>query len=135
LGYARRAHLKPTSPLDHAGVFVDDLERARAFYERTLGMSFIENDEDDHVWMATLRSGAQEVHLFKSKTEAVRPHLNHLAFRVSKGDLAARLSALREEGIAFTGPHRYNNTSFSEFKDPDGLSSELIAVDEAATER
>ena len=115
--------------LDHIGVFVSDLGRARSFYETHLGMEFVEAGEDDGVWMVTLKSGGQEVHLFKSKGEAVAPQFNHVSYRVDSQQFEELRTKLAAHGVACSGPHRYKNTRFIKFGDPDGLVWEYVTVD------
>jgi len=115
--------------LDHVGIFVSDLERARSFYQQNLNFEFVEEDEDETVWMMTLKGGGQEVHLFKAKSPGRSPHINHLAYRVSASQLESLMSDLKRRGVSFEGPERYKNTRFIKFKDPDGLVMEYICSD------
>jgi glyoxylase I family protein len=115
-------------PLDHVGVFVSNLDDSKRFYVEVLGLDLIEEDEDEFVWMVSLKSKDQEVHLFKSKDPSTKAHLNHLAFRVSFDQLEALKSDLRNQGVKFSGPFKYKNTEFIKFKDPDGVTWEYTAV-------
>jgi catechol 2,3-dioxygenase-like lactoylglutathione lyase family enzyme len=121
---------EPRRPrLDHVGVFVSDLGRARLFYERHLGMEFLEEGEDEGVAMVTMRSGEQEVHLFKSKRDAVPARFDHVSYRVDGRRFEELRSELAAAGVACSGPHRYQNTRFIKFSDPDGLVWEYVTVD------
>src|SRR5262245_15583928 len=119
--------MNPTS-LDHLGIFVSDLNESRAFCERTLGMTFVELDEDETVHMVTLRAGSQEVHLFRSKGEYVGPRHDHVALRVTRTELERAMTDMAARGIGYSGPHRYKDTRFIKVKDSDGLTWELIAA-------
>jgi catechol 2,3-dioxygenase-like lactoylglutathione lyase family enzyme len=121
----------PSHDLDHIGIFVSDLDRSRAFYEQVLGMQLVERSEDADFWMLTLRSGDHEVHLFQPKSPgpAVTPRIDHLAYRIERRDLDAAMADLARRGIAYSGPHRYQDTSFIKFRDAAGLTWELICLD------
>ena len=114
--------------LDHIGVFVSDLERAREFYEATLGMQLVERDEDDSHHMMTLRAGDQEIHLFQPKSSRAA-HLNHVSYRIDAARFDDFVRGLESRGVAYSGPHRYRNTKFVKFKDPDGLIWECLCVE------
>ncbi|MGE0173990.1 MAG: VOC family protein [Oligoflexales bacterium] len=113
--------------LEHLGVFVSDLETSRRFYQERLGMSFVDASEDENVDMVTLRKGNQEIHLFKAKDPNIKPHLDHVAYQVSKREFDGTVEDFKRRGIAFSGPHRYKNTQFIKFKDPDGVTWEFVA--------
>ena len=115
--------------LDHVGVFVSDLERTRAFLEDVLGLELAERDEDEHFRIVELKRGDAEVHLFEAKSGPTKPHVNHLAFEVERERFDAFLDHLRWRRVAFSGPHRFKDTKFVKFEDPDGLTWECICKD------
>jgi glutathione S-transferase len=124
----RRPYPPDRGTIDHLGVFVSDLERTRAFLEEHLGMSFVEHDEDESVWMTTLRAGAQEVHLFRSKVEGIAPGLDHVSVRVSEEALERLVRELPKRGVSISGPHRYKNTRYVKLNDPDGITWEVLSL-------
>jgi catechol 2,3-dioxygenase-like lactoylglutathione lyase family enzyme len=112
--------------LDHVGIFVDDLDNSRRFYETILGMNFVEKTEDEHVWMVTLKRGQQEFHLFKAKEGSPTPHINHLSFEVTSTEFESKILELGKSNVAISGPHFFQNTKFIKFKDPSGITWEWI---------
>lgn len=112
--------------LDHLGVFVSDVGRARAFYEKHLGVRFVEASEDARFRMATLRASGHELHLFQAKRGKTRPRLDHVSYRVAPAAFAPLLRRLRRRKIAFEGPFAFQRTRFIKFRDPDGLVWEVI---------
>jgi catechol 2,3-dioxygenase-like lactoylglutathione lyase family enzyme len=115
--------------LDHIGVFVSDLQRSRRFYERHLGMELVGEGEDEGMSMVTMRSGTQEVHLFRPKSGDVVPRFDHVSYRVDARRFDEVRTELAAAGIACSGLHRYKNTRFVKFTDPDGLVWEYVTVD------
>jgi catechol 2,3-dioxygenase-like lactoylglutathione lyase family enzyme len=113
--------------MDHIGAFVSDLERAVAWCQDMLGMRLAAEDHDGGARMAVLRFGGQEVHLFEDKMGRTAPRLDHVAGRVRAPGLEEAMRRLGERGVAFSGPHTYQDTSFIKVRDPDGLVWELIA--------
>jgi len=115
--------------LDHIGVFVRDLERARAFYEGVLGLELAARSEDEAFRIWTFRHGAFEVHLFEPKKQG-DPRIDHVAVRVSREELDEKIKELRGKEISFSGPHRFEGTTFVKVRDPDGSVFEWTALDD-----
>ncbi len=125
--------------IDHIGIAVESIEKARAFYEKTLGLPFggIEEVPDQGVRVAFFQAGETRIELLEpaSPESAVGrflqkrgPGIHHLAFRVD--DLEGRLASLRAEGIRLidekprTGAHG-TRIAFLHPKDTGGVLAEL----------
>lgn len=125
--------------IDHIGIAVESIEKARAFYEKTLGLPFggIEEVPDQGVRVAFFQAGETRIELLEpaSPESAVGrflqkrgPGIHHLAFRVD--DLEERLASLRAEGIRLidekprTGAHG-TRIAFLHPKDTGGVLAEL----------
>ncbi len=94
--------------IDHIGIAVESIEKARAFYEEVLGLPFggIEDVPDQRVRVAFFLAGETRIELLEptSPESAVGrflqkrgPGIHHLAFRVK--NLEERLASLKEEGV------------------------------------
>jgi lactoylglutathione lyase len=97
----------PTGQIEHAAVWVSDLERGRAFYERwfkaTAGEKYSSSKRDFTSYFLSLGSGAR-LELMISADEA--PRLAHIAFSVGSRDAVDRLvKAMEAAGVQIvTGP-------------------------------
>ncbi|MGA8942178.1 MAG: 3,4-dihydroxyphenylacetate 2,3-dioxygenase [Thermoactinomyces sp.] len=84
--------------LHHVNINVTDLEKARHFYVEGLGMIETEADENN-IYLRGLDDGNHHCLVL---TQAERPSLNHLAYRVAKDDDLDKLEKLfMEEGLPF----------------------------------
>lgn len=118
-------------------LYVDDLERAAAFYEQVLGLAAISKDSrfraydvDDTSVLLLFKRGAtlETVHL---PGGTIPPHDGHgplhMAFAVTADALAAWEERLGEHGVAIEGRTDWPRGGHSVyFRDPDGHLLELI---------
>ena len=116
---------------------VDDLERARSFYEDVLGLSrltgdarFLAFDVGGRSVLLLFRRGAtlETVHL---PGGTIPPHDGsgpiHVAFSVAADDLAAWEARLGEQGVAIEGRTDWPRGGRSVyFRDPDNHLLELV---------
>ena len=118
---------------DHATVYVRDLDKSAAFYEKVLGFERIPEPFKDgrHVWF---RIGPHDqLHVVSGAAKAPENEINvHLAFRVaSVPDFASRLDkagvkyrkSIRGDGT--TATPRPDGVSQIYFQDPDGYWIEV----------
>jgi lactoylglutathione lyase len=97
----------PTGQIEHAAVWVSDLERGRAFYEHwfkaTAGEKYSSSKRDFTSYFLSLGSGAR-LELMTSPGEA--PRLAHIAVSVRSRDAVDRLvKAMEAAGVQIvTGP-------------------------------
>lgn len=120
------------SRLNHAVLFVRDLERSVEFYRKAFGFQEVAREKE---MMAFLRAADSENHhdlgLFAVGEGAPRPPrgsvgLYHLAWEVPEvSDLAAAASTLRELG-ALTGASDHGATKSLYGHDPDGNEFEVM---------
>ena len=102
---------------DFMSVPVTDMERARTFYEETLGM---QNSSPDAAW-PELQTGNVSLYLVDPTRigGTFAPHSSHIALRVS--DVAAARATLEEAGVEFDGDILDTGVChMAFFKDPDG---------------
>lgn len=118
-------------------LYVDDLERAAAFYEQVLGLAAISKDSrfraydvDDTSVLLLFKRGAtlETVHL---PGGTIPPHDGHgplhMAFAVTADALAAWEERLGEHGVAIEGRTDWPRGGHSVyFRDPDGHLLELV---------
>lgn len=123
----------PIRRLNHAVLFVAELDRAVAFYRSVFGFKVIASEGK----MAFLRAGLSENHhdlgLLEVGTRAPRPAsgsigLYHLAWELpSIKDLASAREDLIKAG-AFTGESDHGATKSVYGADPDGNEFELMVL-------
>jgi len=119
------------SGLDHFGIEVTDLARARRFYCDLLGMHFVQNLGADGM---LLRCGEHNValHLNPDLPPAPPDRIAnplgkaHHAFKVPPEGYAAALASFAAEKIATHGPVDWGDHDCLYFLDPDGNLLELI---------
>lgn len=112
-------------------LYVDDLDRARAFYEQVLGLGLLRTDGrmcafavgGRSVLLLFRRGGSAQETVLPGGT--IPPHDGagplHMAFAVSDTDLAAWEDRLRERGIPVEGRTLWPRGGRSVyFRDPDG---------------
>ncbi len=142
--------------LYHTGITVSDLERSVQFYRDTLGLQLVVEptlpsggDElsraldvpEANLRLAVFRIGQASLELLQylnpvSPLDAPAPlhalGAMHVAFRVS--DIEAEVTRLASQGVRFNGPIQENTEGplagwrWVYFRDPDGISLELIEV-------
>ena len=118
--------------LNHAVLYVSDLERSADFYRKAFGMEEIAREGG---MMAFLRARGSDNHhdlgLFQVGSAGPRPQrgsvgLYHLAWQVATiEDLAAMASALAELD-ALTGASDHGATKSLYGRDPDGIEFEVM---------
>jgi catechol 2,3-dioxygenase-like lactoylglutathione lyase family enzyme len=100
-------------------VYVSDLERSRAFYERTLGLQVIEEDDSSvkfdagEVILALNRAADYGIELPEG-----RDNSTDIVFLVD--DLEAVQAALEARGVTFIPAVWYSVGGIADFYDPDG---------------
>jgi catechol 2,3-dioxygenase-like lactoylglutathione lyase family enzyme len=118
-------------------LYVDDLERAAAFYEQVLGLASVSKDLRFHAYdvgglsiLLLFRRGStlETVHL---PGGTIPPHDGHgpihMAFAVGAGDLPAWERRLGDQGVAIEGRTDWPRGGHSVyFRDPDGHLLELV---------
>ncbi len=122
----------PVTRLNHAVLYVRDLDRSVAFYQRAFGFQEVAREGGT---MAFLRAAGSVNHhdlaLLAVGPEAPEPPrgsvgLYHLAWEVpSMEDLAAAASVLSELG-ALTGMSDHGATKSLYGRDPDGIEFEVM---------
>ena len=117
-------------------LYVDDLERARAFYEDGLGLApllktktlFAYDIGDASVLLLFLRGASLQTQ--SSGSGSIPPHDGsgplHIAFAIDAGELAAWEARLTELGVPVEGRMQWDRGGTSlYFRDPDGHMLEL----------
>lgn len=102
---------RPLGQLEHVGIVVADLERARGFFEGVLGLAISSEATlgDGAMKVAFLQSGPVRVELIEPCDELGRrerlgdaeSRVEHLAFRVERLEEAAQ--AVRVDGVELRG--------------------------------
>jgi catechol 2,3-dioxygenase-like lactoylglutathione lyase family enzyme len=109
--------------IDHIVLHVNDVERARKFYEEILGMTVYRESERQ----VFLHAGQQGVALFKKQGDVpltTGNDLNHLALRVATGTYEALKAELEKHGVAVSGRPGEDRCIY--FQDPDGHRLQLM---------
>ena len=118
-------------------LYVDDLERAAAFYEQVLGLASVSKDSRFHAYDV---GGTSILLLFKRGSTLETVHLPggtipphdghgpiHMAFAVGAGDLPAWERRLAEQSVPIEGRTDWPRGGHSiYFRDPDGHLLELV---------
>ncbi|HEV7854670.1 MAG TPA: VOC family protein [Mycobacterium sp.] len=133
-----------TSAVQHVRLTVTDIARSRTFYDNVFGWAValqVAADADaetrEKLWflydgviyntgdmLVGLRPVAQD------RFDENRVGLDHLAFRVStKADLDAAAAHLDDLGIAHEPVKDIGTAHILEFRDPDNIALELIALE------
>jgi catechol 2,3-dioxygenase-like lactoylglutathione lyase family enzyme len=113
-------------------VAVSDLERARAFYEDTLGLGRVPGEEND---VLGFRTG--DTHLTVYKSDYAGTNKANAVTWDMKGDLVETVNDLRARGVTFErydfpgmewrdGVHEAGPVKLAWFKDPDGNILHLV---------
>jgi lactoylglutathione lyase len=125
------ALMYPIGQIEHAAVWVSDLERARAFYEHwfkaTAGEKYSSGKRDFTSYFLSLGSGAR-LELMTSPGEAARPA--HLAVSVGSRDAVDRLvKAMEAAGVQIVTSPRLTGDGYYEALaiDPEGNLIEITS--------
>ena len=126
--------------LDHAALFVSDVERSRYFYGQVLGMEEVPRPSNFDFPGAWFRKGRAEVHLIGADDpkrvaqiyhgynadELSRGHGSHIAFLID--DLEEAQQHLREHDVPLVGGPRPRGDGVMQMYvcDPDGYIVELF---------
>ncbi len=101
--------------INHIALTVTDLDRARAFYERHLGLEVARQGRNS----CFLRCAEHDfVALFKGE----KPAMNHYCYAIEQYDAGDVVRKLKAVGIE---PRRHGNRVY--FDDPDGLEVQVAA--------
>lgn len=110
-------------------VAVSDIDRARRFYQDTLGLELAQEGEGDADGVLGFRTGDTWLTVYRSEFAGTN-RANAVTWDM-KGDLEAVVSDLRDKGVTFEqydipgmtyrdGVHEAGDTRLVWFKDPDG---------------
>jgi catechol-2,3-dioxygenase len=119
--------------LNHAVLYVSDVDRSAEFYKRAFGLEEIAREGGGR--MAFLRAAATTNHhdlaLMSVGADAPRPPrgstgLYHLAWEVATIDELAEMSAMLTEMDALTGMSDHGATKSLYGQDPDGIEFEVM---------
>lgn len=112
-----------TTGIDHVVLWVNDLERAKAFYIDLLGMTVNhEGGGNCFLWC-----GNDQVALFKTRGGAVTEggiELNHMALKMEPESYEATKARLENAGVYVHG--RPGDDTCIYFDDPDGHGLQLL---------
>jgi catechol 2,3-dioxygenase-like lactoylglutathione lyase family enzyme len=117
-------------------LYVDDFERARAFYEGLFGLASLYSDQRMCAYDVGGRSvlllfrRGESLHTIKLPGGVIPPHdgrgPHHIAFSITAGELADWEARLGAFGIEIEGRTRWPRGGISiYFRDPDGHLLEL----------
>src|SRR5690349_3619622 len=122
MGDGERIHVER---IEHAAVTVTDVERAKDFYGRVLGLSEVPRPESFDFGGAWYRNGPTDLHLI-SRPQADAESRRHVAFYVS--DLAAAARVLEANGYPVLWEHKYPIQGIDRFftHDPDRNRIEIM---------
>ena len=117
--------------LDHFGIEVSDLARARRFYCDVLGIEFLQDLGKDGL---LLRCGGRSIALHLNRDLRPAPSgvihnplgRAHHAFKVTGRDFKRALDGFAREGIPCHGPVDWGDHDCLYFLDPDGNLLELV---------
>jgi catechol 2,3-dioxygenase-like lactoylglutathione lyase family enzyme len=124
--------LPPLNGLLEVAIYVDDMARSAAFYQRVLGFDVI--GEFDRLW--ALAAGPRQVLLICKRGASSRlslgPHdawgQQHIAFAIAKESLEAWREALDARHVPIEQVHDWPRGGRSlYFRDPDGHLVELAS--------
>ncbi|HTG46768.1 MAG TPA: VOC family protein [Actinomycetota bacterium] len=122
----------PVTRLNHAVLFVRDVERSVAFYQEVLGFERVMGMPGAAFLQAPASSNDHDLGLFEigsgaGPTTAGRSSvgLYHLAWEVDTLDELERIALKLREAGALTGASDHSTTKALYAKDPDGLEFEV----------
>ncbi|MDV3277260.1 MAG: VOC family protein [Nitrososphaerales archaeon] len=113
------------------GVYVTDLDAARDFYTRVLGLELYSSEPNRHVF---LKAGKSMLLLFLAATTLQEKRLpahgasgiQHFAFEIDDADYDSWKARLSREGVAITKEVNWGKARSVYFDDPSGNVVELI---------
>jgi catechol-2,3-dioxygenase len=118
--------------LNHAVLYVSDLERSIAFYERALGMDVAAREPRAHAAFLRLRRSGNhhDLGLFGVGAQAPRPRgslgLYHLAWQVDTIEDLEQARVVLADLDAYTGESSHGATKSVYGRDPDGNELEIM---------
>jgi catechol-2,3-dioxygenase len=129
----------PITRLNHAVLYVSDLERSVAFYEGALGFRRIPMTPDGFTGAAFMQAPgstndhdlglfAVGAHADPSGAGRSTVGLYHLAWEVDTLDELERLAAVLADNDALTGASDHGTTKSLYGRDPDGLEFEIAWI-------
>lgn len=119
----------PVTGLGHTGLWVNDLPRMRDFYERVLGLTV--TDEDEELGIVFLSAQPEEEHhefvLQRGRTAPAGAKLSHqISWRVDSLETIVEFHhAFRREGIPVQQEVTHGNAIGIYFFDPEGNRNEV----------
>jgi catechol 2,3-dioxygenase-like lactoylglutathione lyase family enzyme len=116
-------------------LYTNDMDRARAFYERVLDLAPMFSDDRltayaiDRSVLLLFRRGTTEVPV-KLKSGSIPGHGGtgelHVGFRIARGELESWTTHLTQHGVSIEGQNDWSRGGHSiYFRDPDGNLLEL----------
>ncbi len=116
-------------------VAVSDIDRARRFYQDTLGLKLIQDGGEDMDGVLVFRTGSTTLTVYRSEFAGTNK-ANAVTWNMG-GDLESTVSDLRDKGVTFEqydipgmtwrdGVHEAGDVKLVWFKDPDGNILHLI---------
>jgi catechol-2,3-dioxygenase len=128
----------PITRLNHAVLYVSDLERSVAFYEGALGFRRIPMTPDGFTGAAFMQAPGSTndhdlglfavAHADPSGAGRSTVGLYHLAWEVDTLDELERLAAVLADNDALTGASDHGTTKSLYGRDPDGLEFEIAWI-------
>jgi catechol-2,3-dioxygenase len=121
----------PVSRLNHAVLYVRDIERSLDFYKRAFGFEEIGREGPMAFLRAARSSNHHDLALFGVGAQAPQPPqgsvgLYHLAWEVRSIDELAAAASVLAELDALTGMSDHGATKSLYGKDPDGIEFEVM---------
>lgn len=119
------------SKVVETGIYVEDLERARSFYEGVLGLKVVQSEPGRHVF---LNAGKSMLLLFRAERTLeetkLPPHgaagSQHFALQVEEKDYENWKQRLKSKGVEIEQEVGWGGSRSLYFRDPDGNLVELI---------
>jgi catechol 2,3-dioxygenase-like lactoylglutathione lyase family enzyme len=108
--------------LNHVTLFVSNVDRSVAFYQRLLGLPVMSRQDNG----INLAAGSSFVGIYAAQNDA-RPHINHFCLGVERFDVDQAMKACADQGVKGRVRMRGDVKEFY-FNDPDGLSVQLQDV-------
>lgn len=113
------------------GVYVDDLDAARDFYTRVLGLEFHSGEPNRHVF---LKAGKSMLLLFRAATTLQEKRLpahgatgvQHFAFEIEASDYDSWKRKLSDEGVSIEKEVDWGRARSFYFRDPSNNVVELM---------
>ena len=116
-------------------VAVSDIDRARRFYQDTLGLELVQDGGEDMDGVLAFKTGTTSLTIYRSEFAGTNK-ANAVTWGMD-GDLEETVSSLRSKGVTFEqyaipgltwrdGIHEAGDAKLAWFKDPDGNILHLI---------